>query len=198
MSELTGKLLSIRAKSVYLVTGAVLFGIGVAVMTAPANASHLTQQVIAAPRAVVVHPAPHAFTHWTTGRHVYEHDADSNWYHTNVSADHRFLPSRFHGQRHYVSSGPYYNGPAVYNDPHNFSDDGFARSNSAAIAAPAVHRTEPHRETRRCNTINGGTLVGAALGGLIGSQIGSGGGQLAATGAGVFIGGAIGSRAACR
>ena len=198
MSKLTSKLRSIRAKSVYLVTGAILLGVGVGVMTAPANASHLTQRVIAAPTTVVVHPAPHEFAHWTTGRHVYEHDADSNWYHTNVSADHRFLPSRFHGQRHYVSGVPYYIGPAVSDDPYDISDDGFARSNSAAIAAPAVHRAEPRRETRRCNTINGGTLVGAALGGLIGSQIGSGSGQLAATGAGVFIGGAIGSRAACR
>ncbi len=38
-----------------------------------------------------------------------------------------------------------------------------------------------------------GTLGGAAVGGLIGSQIGSGKGRLIATGAGVFLGGLIGS-----
>ena len=38
-----------------------------------------------------------------------------------------------------------------------------------------------------------GTLGGAALGGLLGSQFGSGTGKLAATGAGVFIGALIGS-----
>ena len=36
-----------------------------------------------------------------------------------------------------------------------------------------------------------GTLGGAAVGGLIGSQIGSGKGRLIATGAGVFLGGSI-------
>lgn len=38
-----------------------------------------------------------------------------------------------------------------------------------------------------------GTLGGAALGGLLGSQFGDGTGQLVATGAGVLIGGLIGS-----
>jgi surface antigen len=39
----------------------------------------------------------------------------------------------------------------------------------------------------------GGTLVGAGVGGLIGSQIGGGTGQLAAVGAGVLLGGLLGS-----
>ncbi|MDH3474009.1 MAG: RT0821/Lpp0805 family surface protein [Rhodospirillales bacterium] len=39
-----------------------------------------------------------------------------------------------------------------------------------------------------------GTLGGAALGGLLGSQFGSGKGQLAATGAGVFLGALIGNQ----
>jgi surface antigen len=39
----------------------------------------------------------------------------------------------------------------------------------------------------------GGTLVGAALGGLVGSQFGHGGGQLAATAIGTLAGAAIGS-----
>jgi len=40
----------------------------------------------------------------------------------------------------------------------------------------------------------GGTLVGAAAGGLIGSQFGSGSGKLAATGLGVLIGGLLGNK----
>ncbi len=38
-----------------------------------------------------------------------------------------------------------------------------------------------------------GTLIGAGLGGLAGSQIGSGRGQLAAVGAGVLLGGLLGN-----
>lgn len=40
----------------------------------------------------------------------------------------------------------------------------------------------------------GGTVVGAALGGLVGSQFGSGAGQLAATALGVAVGGFIGNQ----
>ncbi len=40
---------------------------------------------------------------------------------------------------------------------------------------------------------NVGTLIGAGLGGLAGSQIGKGKGQLAAVGAGVLLGGLLGS-----
>ena len=40
----------------------------------------------------------------------------------------------------------------------------------------------------------GGTLVGAGLGGLLGSQFGSGTGQLAATGLGVLVGGLVGNQ----
>ena len=39
-----------------------------------------------------------------------------------------------------------------------------------------------------------GTLGGAALGGLVGSQFGSGTGQLAFTGAGVLVGGLVGNQ----
>ncbi len=44
----------------------------------------------------------------------------------------------------------------------------------------------------RCNRDAVGALIGAAVGGLTGSQIGRGSGQLAAVGAGVFLGGLIG------
>lgn len=40
----------------------------------------------------------------------------------------------------------------------------------------------------------GGTLVGAAAGGLVGSQFGSGSGKLAATGLGILIGGILGNQ----
>ena len=40
----------------------------------------------------------------------------------------------------------------------------------------------------------GGTLVGAGLGGLLGSQFGSGDGKLAATGLGVLVGGMVGNQ----
>ena len=40
----------------------------------------------------------------------------------------------------------------------------------------------------------GGTLVGAAAGGLVGSQFGGGSGKLVATGLGVLIGGLIGNQ----
>jgi surface antigen len=40
----------------------------------------------------------------------------------------------------------------------------------------------------------GGTLIGAGLGGLAGSQIGGGTGRLVATGAGVLLGGLIGNQ----
>ena len=40
----------------------------------------------------------------------------------------------------------------------------------------------------------GGTVVGAALGGLVGSQFGSGGGQLAATALGVALGAYLGNQ----
>lgn len=41
----------------------------------------------------------------------------------------------------------------------------------------------------------GGTLVGAAAGGLLGNQIGSGSGRTAATVGGALVGGAVGSHA---
>ena len=45
---------------------------------------------------------------------------------------------------------------------------------------------------------NGGSLLGAALGGFAGSHIGGGSGRLAATALGVFLGSAIGSSAGSR
>lgn len=48
-------------------------------------------------------------------------------------------------------------------------------------------------ETGRDKEI-GGTLLGAALGGFLGSQIGGGTGRLVATGAGVFLGGFLGQQ----
>ena len=56
-----------------------------------------------------------------------------------------------------------------------------------AIGLAACENTGP-KET-------GGTLIGAGLGGLAGSQIGHGSGNLAATGAGVLLGALLGSSA---
>ncbi len=60
-----------------------------------------------------------------------------------------------------------------------------------AVLAIALTATACAGRTGPKQTV--GTLGGAAVGGLIGSQIGSGKGRLIATGAGVFLGGLIGS-----
>ena len=56
----------------------------------------------------------------------------------------------------------------------------------AAILALAACEGKGNKEI-------GGTLIGAAAGGLVGSQIGGGTGKLVAVGAGVLLGGLIGS-----
>ncbi len=63
-----------------------------------------------------------------------------------------------------------------------------ALSLSLALAAP----TAASAQSRNKELF--GTLGGAALGGFLGSQIGSGKGRLAATGAGVLIGGLLGNQ----
>jgi len=57
---------------------------------------------------------------------------------------------------------------------------------AASLAAGCSQNTGPNEA--------GGTLVGAAAGGLIGSQFGSGSGKLAATGIGVLLGGLLGNK----
>ena len=59
---------------------------------------------------------------------------------------------------------------------------------SLALAAP----TAASAQSRNKELF--GTLGGAALGGFLGSQIGSGKGRLAATGAGVLLGGLLGNQ----
>ena len=58
--------------------------------------------------------------------------------------------------------------------------------------------TTPAAAQSNCSNFSGGallgTLGGAALGGFLGSQIGSGTGQLAFTGAGVLVGGLVGNQ----
>ena len=64
---------------------------------------------------------------------------------------------------------------------------------SFGLSAPAAKAAE-------CDNLSAGnllgTLGGAALGGLLGSQIGRGKGQLMATGAGVFAGSLVGNQVA--
>lgn len=55
-----------------------------------------------------------------------------------------------------------------------------------ALALSACQQGEFNKQT-------GGTLIGAGLGALVGSQIGSGGGQLAAVAIGTLAGGFLGS-----
>ena len=57
---------------------------------------------------------------------------------------------------------------------------------TSTLLAGACLQTTGQKETA-------GTLLGAAAGGLVGSQIGSGTGQLAATGAGVLLGALFGN-----
>lgn len=57
---------------------------------------------------------------------------------------------------------------------------------AASVAVPAPARADGDSEFL-------GTIVGAGLGGFLGSQIGHGSGRLAATGAGVFLGGLAGN-----
>jgi len=59
---------------------------------------------------------------------------------------------------------------------------------SLALAAP----TAASAQSRNKELF--GTLGGAALGGFLGSQVGSGKGKLAATGAGVLLGGLLGNQ----
>ncbi len=70
--------------------------------------------------------------------------------------------------------------------------------------APRIvqHRPRPYVQPRqsapvvagRNCTLNAGTLLGAAIGGLAGSQVGGGSGKLAATAGGTLLGAIIGSR----
>lgn len=67
---------------------------------------------------------------------------------------------------------------------------------AAAVVATGLSATDARAQ--ECSDWSGGavlgTLGGAALGGFIGSQFGSGGGKLALTGAGVLVGGLVGNQ----
>lgn len=64
----------------------------------------------------------------------------------------------------------------------------------SALAAVALLMLLPACQTSQMGTKEGvGTLGGAAVGGLLGSQIGQGSGRLVATGAGVLLGGWLGN-----
>ena len=156
-------------------------------------------------------PHPGQYAHLPTRWHVRNHRQRPRWYHNNVARGHRLLPPRFRNMTHN------FNGPG--NRPGGRHGPAFtpAPRHSAPVVRPSrphgpapvvrphrprhpapVHASTPApRGGSRCQTINGGTILGAALGGLIGSQIGSGSGQLAATAAGTFLGAAIGGSAAC-
>lgn len=70
----------------------------------------------------------------------------------------------------------------------------FRRSFAATAAALALTFLLPACQAQNMGTKEGlGTLGGAAVGGLLGSNIGKGSGRLAATAAGVVLGGFLGS-----
>lgn len=68
----------------------------------------------------------------------------------------------------------------------------------AAAVALGLGFAVPQAQAEDCSNFSGGTLIGtlggAALGGFLGSQFGSGTGQLAFTGAGVLVGGLVGNQ----
>ena len=67
-----------------------------------------------------------------------------------------------------------------------------------ATLALAIGLSNPATAGQHCSNWSGGAIVGtlggAALGGFLGSQFGSGTGQLALTGAGVLVGGLVGNQ----
>src|SRR5579871_2708320 len=63
----------------------------------------------------------------------------------------------------------------------------------SAFAVAASLLTACQNETGMGDKQTGGTLVGAAAGGLVGSQFGGGSGKLVATGVGVLLGGLLGN-----
>jgi surface antigen len=63
-----------------------------------------------------------------------------------------------------------------------------------ALAACSSPDTRNPGQFGDANKTTGGTLLGAAAGGLLGSQFGGGSGKLIATGAGVLLGGLIGNQ----
>ena len=73
----------------------------------------------------------------------------------------------------------------------------FAVFAAAAVVVLSVS-TQEARAQQDCSNWSGGAIVGtlggAALGGFLGSQFGSGTGQLAFTGAGVLVGGLVGNQ----
>lgn len=137
--------------------------------------------------------------------HRRTHREDALWYHQNVSPDHRFLPDRFHGMSHDFDPFRQY---ARHNDDGRRGRVGRRDRNrrdhdAPTYAAPQIaSRANSHGSTRAasqgCSSINAGTLFGAAIGGFVGSRIGGGSGNLAATAGGTLLGALIGGNAGCR
>lgn len=64
----------------------------------------------------------------------------------------------------------------------------------AAVAQPPPQECYPQTVTRQDDNHTGGTVLGAIVGGVLGSTVGKGDGRKAATVAGAVAGGAIGNR----
>ncbi|MGH8190177.1 MAG: glycine zipper 2TM domain-containing protein [Rhodanobacteraceae bacterium] len=64
----------------------------------------------------------------------------------------------------------------------------------AAVAGPPQQQCYPETVTRQDDNHTGGTVLGAIVGGVLGSTVGKGNGRTAATVAGAVAGGAVGNR----
>ena len=124
--------------------------------------------------------------------HMRMHDQNHRWYHRNVADGHQYLRPSHHRDWNDDAFGRPHRAPIPFNRP-SYPRDRFVVDHSR-IGPPAVR----HDYGNACDTVNSGTLAGAALGGLIGSQFGRGDGKIAATAAGTFLGAVIGSGAGCR
>ena len=129
-------------------------------------------------------PRPRLYANLPARWHVRFHQERPAWYHRNVAARHRFLPNRIARQADRREFGR-------NNNPRR-------RLINAAAPTPAPTHHGGGHASSHCNGSGPGLLIGAALGGLAGSQFGNGSGQLAAVAAGTFLGAAIGGSAGCR
>ncbi len=144
--------------------------------------------------------------------HRRTHNEDALWYHRNVSPDHRFLPERFHGMAHDFDPSRQYarhSGDGHFSgrrggrghgrqSDHRVTTHSDSQPGGTRIVSQGTSYSDAGSTSQGCSSINAGTLIGAAIGGFAGSQIGGGRGNLAATAGGTLLGALIGGNAGCR
>ncbi|MEM1083997.1 MAG: glycine zipper 2TM domain-containing protein [Verrucomicrobiota bacterium] len=77
----------------------------------------------------------------------------------------------------------------------SLTGDSYSRGEAGRAQTVRTGKITSLRNVQIQGSSTGGTLVGAAAGGLLGNQIGSGSGRTAATVGGALVGGAAGSHA---